>query len=194
MRKLIGPGITAAILALCSYSAYCAEPAGEAKEPANHETALQDPNHEAHEVTVKCIEPHAPCAESQKVIETLQTMVKAINNGDWKTYESYLDEHCSTFDENSKKLISGKENVMNDMKEKIAKYAKEGHPFVHVIIDHPYAKVIPPANDTAIVSLVAIREYGGKHPFREECKITDIFTKHDGVWKKSHFRGAWKKV
>lgn len=194
MRKIFGLGLSMAIMAFASGAAYTAEPAKESTEtsPATaHDSALQDPTHE---VTVKCVNPHACCKESEKVIETLQTMVKALNNGDWKTYESFLDDHCTTFDENSKKLIAGKDNVVADMRTKVEKYAKEGHPFVHVTIDHPYAKVIPPANDTAVVTLVAIREYGGKHPFKEECRVTDIFTKHGDVWKKSHFRGTWKRV
>lgn len=143
------------------------------------------------DVSVSCIDPHTCCKESEKVLETLQTMVKALNNGDWKTYENYLDDHCTTFDENSKKLIAGKENVLADMRAKVDKYAQNGTPFVSVTIDHPYAKVM---GETAVVTLVAIRQYGGKHPFKEECKVTDVFVKHGETWKKCHFRGAWKRV
>ncbi len=218
MRQLIGQGFTLSLLALTALSiqAQAAENTGDSNPSKSQEaksTLLKSRSTlgeayenkiQAHsnmhdrelaaaskEVTVKCVQPHACCEESKKVIETLQTMVKALNNHDWTTYETYLDEHCSTFDENTKKLIAGKENVLAEMRAKIAKYQSEGHPFVHVTIDHPYAKVI---GDTAVVTLKAIREYGGKHPFKEECKVTDIFVKHGDTWKKCHFRGAWKRV
>lgn len=182
MRNILGLGITV-IAALGIYTqspAYAVDPATpDAADPLNSE------------VKVECVDPHACCAESAKVIETLEKLVHAINNGDWKTYESMLDEHCSTFDENSKKLIAGKDNVVADMKSKVDKYAHEGHPFVSVTIDQPYAKV---TGDTAVVNFVAIRHYGGKHPFKEECKATDIFIKEGDSWKKCHFRGAWKKA
>lgn len=142
------------------------------------------------EVSVSCIDPHACCEEAKKVLETLETMVRAINNGDWKTYETYVDEHCTTFDENSHKLIAGKENVLAELRAKMERYAQNGTPFVSVTIDHPYAKV---TGDTAVVTLVAHRQYGGKHPFQESSKITDVFVKRDGTWKKCHYRGAWKR-
>ena len=191
MRRLIdlGIGSTLVVAALCMPLAMAAESSADSK---NSPSKSDETSVTAAEVPVECIDPHACCAESAKVLETLQTMVKALNNQDWKTYESYLDEHCSTFDESTKKLITGRDNVVADMKAHVEKYTHDGAPFLHVTIDHPYAKVIN--NDTAIVSLVAIRQYGGKHPFKEECKITDIFTKQGEVWKKSHFRGAWKRV
>ncbi len=194
MRRLLnfGLGSTLVLAALCSPLTLAAEPSAESNSipsKSQEETSL---GAATPEVVVDCIEPHLCCAESGKVLETLQTMVKAINNHDWKTYENYLDDHCTTFDENTKKLIAGKENVVADMRDKVEKYAKAGAPFLHVTIDHPYAKVI--SADTAIVNLVAIREYGGKHPFKEECKVTDIFVKHGDTWKKCHFRGTWKRV
>lgn len=184
MRKILGLATTAAVVLGIQSQPAClsAETASEAKE-AND---LTNP-----ECKIDCVDPHAACPESSKVIEVLQQLVKAINNGDWKTYEEMLDDHCSTFDENSKKLIAGKENVMNDMKQKAEKYAQHGSPFLSVTIDHPYAKV---TGDTAVVTFLAIRQYGGKHPFKEECRAVDIFVKHGDNWKKCHFRGAWKRV
>lgn len=179
-------GLVSSLLLLgfcCQPIAFSAEPSS----PAAGDLDISD------EVKVKCVDPHACCAESAKVIDVLQELVKSINNGDWKTYESLLDEHCSTFDENSHKLIAGKENVVTDMRKRVELYAHQGHPFVSVTIDQPYAKVMPPG-DTAVVNFKAIRTYGGKHPFKEECHATDIFVKHGDTWKKCHFRGAWKRV
>lgn len=167
---------------------YC-QPIVFAADPIATETAAVPAN----EVKVDCVDPHACCEESAKVIGVLQQLVKSINNGDWKAYEELLDDHCSTFDENSHKLIAGKEAVVADMKKKVEQYGHEGHPFVSVTIDQPYAKVMPPG-DTAVVNFYAIRQYGGKHPFKEECHATDIFVKRGDTWKKCHFRGAWKRA
>ncbi|MBX9685868.1 MAG: nuclear transport factor 2 family protein [Candidatus Obscuribacterales bacterium] len=183
MRKTLGLGATLfAALSISCIPAFCADSQSppETANPAN-----------SAECKVTTVGGHACCAESEKVIEILQKLVKAINNGDWDTYMQYMDDHCSTFDENSKKLISGKENVVADMKAKIDKYVHDGHPFISVTIDNPYAKV---NGDTAVVTFVAIREYGGKHPFKEECHVTDVFTKESGTWKKLHFRGSWKRA
>lgn len=201
MRKMIETGGICALACLLgsilSFRADAAETnqssPSRSSESAPFKSADAEPTNPLAdlEVKVNCVEPHACCKESEKVLETLQVMVKALNNGDWKTYEDHLDEHCTTFDENSKKLIAGKEHVLSEMRSKIAKYDRDGHPFVSVTIDHPYAKV---TGDTAVVTLVAYRQYGGKRPFKEESKVTDIFVKKDGTWKKLHFRGAWKRI
>jgi len=143
------------------------------------------------ECKVTCVDPHTNCKESEKVLEVLETLVKAINNGDWKTYGDNLDEHCTTFDESNHKLISGRESVVLDMKSRVEKYEHQGAPFVSVCIDQPYAQV---TGDTAVVTFVAIRQYGGKHPFKEEAHATDVFLRQGDSWKKCHFRGAWKRV
>jgi hypothetical protein len=143
------------------------------------------------ECKVTCVNPHAACKESEKVLEVLQTLVKALNNADWKTYGENLDDHCFTFDEGSHKMISGRENVVKAMQSMAAKYTEEGAPFQSVTIDQPYAKVF---GDTAVVTFVAIRQFGGKHPYKEEAQATDVFVKKDGSWKKCHFRGVWKRA
>jgi hypothetical protein len=172
---------------------YCQPIAYSADTITSDSATAKAPATPTQEVKVDCIDPHACCEESSKVIGVLQDLVKSINNGDWKTYETMLDDHCSTFDEGSHKLIAGKENVVADMKKKVDLYAAQGHPLVSVTIDQPYAKVMPPG-DTAVVNFVAIRQYGGKHPFKEECHATDIFVKRTDGWKKCHFRGAWKRA
>lgn len=141
---------------------------------------------------ISCVDPHACCAESEKVLDVLQQLVKAYSSGNLKTYEEYLDESCTTFDENTHKLISGKNNVMSDLKAKFERYAPNGPtPLLSFTIDHPYAKV---SGDTAVVTFIAFREVGGKHPYKEKCNVTDIFIKHGDSWKKMHYRGAWKRA
>ncbi len=144
------------------------------------------------ECKVKCHSPHAACPESAKVIETLQLLVKAYTAGDLKTYEEYLDDNCTTFQEDTHKLVSGKENVLANLKESFEGNKPGGeHPLLSFTIDMPYAKV---TGDTAVVTFVAYRSVGGAHPTREKSHITDVFVKKDGKWKKLHYRGRWQKT
>jgi len=147
---------------------------------------------EKHDCAVKCVSPHANCPESEKVIETLNLLVKAYSKGDLKTYEEYLDSNCTTFDEGTKNLVVGKQACLNDLKNKFARYAPTGEtPLVSMTIEEPYAKV---NGNTAVVTFKAIRELGGKHPSKEIAEATDVFVKEGDKWKKLHFRGRWKKV
>jgi len=133
---------------------------------------------------VTCVDPHSTTKESEKVLEVLQALVKAINNKDWKTYADNLDDHCTTLDKRNNRLIAGKENVVADMKEWVEQHAHEGAPLSAAIIDHPYVNV---TGDTAVVTFVLIRQYGGKSPFKDETKATDVFVKHGEIWKRCHF-------
>ncbi len=185
MHKLLGLAATL----LMAIGVYAVPKAISAEAPAKTEAAAP---HASSEIEAKCVDPHACCEESKKVIETLQKLVHAINNGDMKTYAEYVDDNCTTFDETSKKLISGKENVVADMRQRLEKYAANGPtPLLSFTIDQPYAQVL---GDTAVVNFVAYREIGGKHPYKEECKVTDVFVKKGDIWKKCHFRGAWKRA
>jgi ketosteroid isomerase-like protein len=140
---------------------------------------------------VHCVEPSTACTDSEQVVETLKAMVKALTSGDLKLYATFLDEGCTTFDERTKKLIVGKEAVLEDMKAKFQRYGPNGvTPLVSYTIDHPYARV---TGDTAVVTFIAKREFSGSK-IKEESRVTDVFVRHDGQWKKLHYRGNWKRV
>ena len=144
------------------------------------------------ECKISLVDPHIACGESQKVLDVLHKLVKAYSTGDMKTYEEYLDEHCTTFDENTKKLVSGKASVIADIEHRVHQFSADGPtPLKAFTIDQPYARV---EGDTAVVTFVAFREIGGKHPAKEKCHVTDVFVKRGDTWKKLHFRGSWKKA
>ena len=146
----------------------------------------------ADECKIDCVEPTAACSESARVIETLKVMTSALTKGDITTYEEYLDEGCTTFDERTKKLVAGREAVIADLKQKFVRYSPTGEtPLISYTIDHPYAKV---TGDTAVVTFVAVRETGGAHPSKEQANVTDVFVKRGDKWKKLHYRALWKKV
>lgn len=164
--------------------AFAVEVGGPKTTPQQSKTCEQ--------MQISCVDPHACCPESKKVIDTLNLLVKAYSSGDLKTYEEYLDDNCTTFDESTHRLVSGKQHVLNELKEKFAKHGPQGEqPLKSFTIDQPFAKV---EGDTCVVSFFAYRELGGAHPVKQKSFITDVFVKHGDKWKKLHYRGSWKKA
>ncbi len=91
---------------------------------------------------VTCVDPHAACSESQKVIDTLHEMAKLINKGDFDHFSEYFDENVTTFDDINKQLLVGKKQVIDRIRERYEQSVKaaEGHAVSYTICQ-PYAKV-----------------------------------------------------
>lgn len=142
-------------------------------------------------VKISCTNPHAACVESEKVLDTLKILFSAYSKGDFETAGKYMDEDCTTFDEATKTLIVGRKAVLADLKQKIHGWEISDSPLTSYTMERPYAKV---DGDMAVVSFLAIKEFGGKHPQKFKSHCTDIFKKEDGRWKKVHYRSNWKEV
>lgn len=139
---------------------------------------------------IKCLDPQACCEESKKIISILQELAQAIVSGDLATFDKYLDEHCTSFDETSKKLVVGKQALLDEIRGKLKVYGQDGKkPLKTYTIDYPYAKT---AGDSCVVTYVVHKETGGNRPGKEKSRVTAIFTKHEGEWKLLHYRGWWK--
>lgn len=141
---------------------------------------------------MSCIDPHTGCEESAKVIEEVKAITAALNDGNVDKASEFFDEHCTTFDKGRHKLISGKQAVIDDIKKRLELHnANSQEPLKSYTIDHPYAFV---HGDTATVTFVAYKEYGGEHPVKMKSQCTDIFVKRGEKWKKLHYRSDWKRV
>jgi ketosteroid isomerase-like protein len=141
---------------------------------------------------VDCVDPHPACEESQKVIDTLKKIYEAFGRGDMNEVSQYIDEDCTTFDESTHKLIVGKKEVLEDIRRKIEQFRDDKEsPLLSYTIERPYAEV---KDNMAVVTFVAIKQFGGKHPQKLVSHCTDIFKKENGRWMKSHFRSLWKPV
>jgi len=163
-----------------------------ATDPADHQDGKPGVSENKSICKVECSEPFGSCSESEKVIETLKLLAAAYARGDLITYEAYLDDGCTTFDEGTKKLIVGKQAVLEHLKRRFQEFAPDGKkPLLSYTIDHPYAHV---TGDTAVVTFVAGVQVGGRNPYKAENHVTDIFVKHGDTWKKLHYRGRWRKV
>lgn len=163
-----------------------------ASKPADEKTAEGNPPGLIFkECMVHCVDPHPACSESERVIETLQLIYRALAKQDFQTVAEYTDEHCTTIDEGKHKVVSGKEAVLKDVEARFERYRNSDSPLVSYTIERPYAHV---TGDTAVVTFRAIKEFGGKHPQKFESHCTDIFVKHGDKWKKMHYRCKWTKI
>jgi ketosteroid isomerase-like protein len=140
---------------------------------------------------VKCNEPHPACSESAKVIDTLHHITQLINDGDFATMADFFDDGVTTFNEDNKRLIIGKEAVIADLKERYAQNHKCDGKLVSYTIDKPYAEV---NGNRAVVTFVAKKVLTGSHPVEMESHSTEVFVKEGDKWKTLHYRGAWKKM
>lgn len=170
-----------------------AEPGAKSSTGAPEESAAKAAGKDAVSTCkIECDELMAACSESHKLIEILMLLADAYARGDLVTYEAYLDDGCTTFDEGTKKLIVGKQAVVEHLKRRFQEFSPNGKtPLLWYKIQQPYAKV---TGDTAVVTFVAETKIGGKSPYRAENHVTDIFVKHGDQWKKLHYRGRWRKV
>lgn len=171
---------------------------GKASEKTAAPTAskhVDETIHEHHVASSKvgkvaCMNPHASCEESEKVIETLKHMSHLYSEGKFDELSNYMDDSCTTFDEKNNKLIVGKDAIINDIKTRWTATHTASSPIVSYTINHPYAQV---TGDQAVVTFEAVKTVGGAHPETHVARCTDIFVKKDGVWKKSHYRNCFKK-
>lgn len=167
-------------------------PAAQAAAGEPGQAAISAPSRASTVCQIECGEPLAMCREGEKVIEVLKLLADAFARGDLTTYEKYLDDGCTTFDQASKRLIVGKQAVLEYLKERFQQFGPESEtPLLSYKIEHPYAKV---TGDIAIVTFVAVTQVGGKHPYTAENHITDIFVRNGNSWKKLHYRGHWRKL
>jgi hypothetical protein len=142
--------------------------------------------------SVSCVNPDA-CADSQSVIDVIKAITKALADKDYAKMTTYMDPNCTTYDSNLHKLVVGRDNIISDVKAKIAAdEAKLKVPTVGFTIDHPYAIV---TGNQAVVTFVLIKQIGGEHPIKFEEHCSDVFIKRDGDWKKLHFCGeGWTEI
>lgn len=141
---------------------------------------------------IKCVDPHAACEESAKVIQVVLNMYKAYSEGDLDTLAKYLDKDCTTFDEGTKKLISGRDAVLAEIKGWLNKNSSTANaPLIAYTIEHPFCQV---SNDQAVVTFTALKELGGEHPRKFKSRCTDIFRKDGESWVRTHYRSNWTEI
>ena len=139
----------------------------------------------------ECINPHSTGEESDLVLATLQAIFRSVEQSDFTTFASYLDADACMFDEETNKLVTGRESIVNALKEHLEHAHIAEDQVVHFVIDEPYAHV---DKDLAVVTFRARKEFAGKHPLAMESQCSNVFVRKDGQWKMISYRTRWKKV
>jgi len=152
---------------------------------------LADENQKSSPCAISCSQPMEKTCET--IIAVLKATTKAVADKDYVELAKYLDENCTTYDVCTKKTVVGRENIIANVKAKIAAEEKRLKvPAISFTIDQPFAKI---NGDKAVVTFVLKKEVGGANPAVFESHVTDVFVKRDGEWKKLHYCGGdWKKV
>lgn len=178
-------------LVLLTAAAALFAPSVLAGEPTNEPTATAK-TEEGPTCKVTCGQPLSEeCEESKKVIETLRKIFEAYGRHDLKSAAEYIADDCTGFSDD-RKLIVGKKAILEQIEKNIIERSKDkDSPLLSYTIDKPYAQV---TGDTAIVTFVAYKSYGGQHSHQMISHCTDIFVKRDGKWLASHYRRSWKDL
>lgn len=159
-------------------------------QQAHAESAEKEPIVKVNPYSAK--EPHAARTEAEDVTDVLQIMGKAYATGDIAGYIKHLDDNCSVYDEETKKMVQGKAAVISALTEKFARNARSGSDqILSYTIDQPYVKV---NGQTAVVTYHVIEEIAGKHKRTLEGSMSDVFNKENGHWMKVHQQAVWKRV
>lgn len=159
-------------------------------QPADAESAQQEPVVKVNPYGSQ--EPHSTRTEAEDVIDVLQIMGKAYASGDIAGYIKHLDNNCSVYDEEKKRMVNGKDAVIAALTEKFAKNSKSGADrILSYTIDQPYVKV---NGKTAVVTYRVIEKVDGHHQKTLEGSMTDVFEKEDGQWMKVHQTAVWKHI
>ncbi len=127
----------------------------------------------------------------KEVVEVLEKMMKALELEDYQGFAATLEDDASMVDESTKEMTVGKEAILVKIKSCLIQRPQNGAPLLHFQIQEPFARV---KGDTGVVTFSAIKEYGGKHPYKMQSRCSDVFGLKDGKWLLIHHRAAWKKV
>jgi hypothetical protein len=137
---------------------------------------------------VSSVNAYKTAGEEKEVIAVLETMCRSVVDHNFAEFRKHLDESCTTYIENTKEFIQGPDNIVKDLKARIAAAEQRLHaPILTYTIDRPFATV---AGNTATVNFFVIQEVGGEHPQKLEAHCTDVFVKRDKEWKRLHFRAG----
>jgi hypothetical protein len=151
------------------------------------ETAKKEGDSKLSPCAVKLVDPTHCTPDCEKVIDVVRSITRALADHDFETMATYMDENCSCYDEHTGKLVTGRNNIIADVRTNVTAEEKRLKvPAIAFTIDHPYAKI---TGDTATVNFVLVKEVGGEHPARYQSHCTDVLVKRDGQWKKLLFRG-----
>lgn len=128
-------------------------------------------------------------AEAQKVLSIIKEMATACINQDINTIASHMHDHVTSINQRTNVVLSGKESVIEHIREMFKKYSPEGEtPLIAYDIKQPFIHV---HGKEAIATYVAVAKIGGMHPTELRTKINEVFVKDGDQWQSIHYRSRW---
>lgn len=127
--------------------------------------------------------------EAKNIIRTIDQFKNALVKEDYDKLETFLHEDATSFNEHTKRLIKGKDNVLTNLKEIMKGFrANSATPLLDFRVKNPYVNV---KGKEAIATYLATAKFGGSHPCELKSNVTEIFQKQGHSWKRLHYRCHW---
>ena len=182
------------LLAFVLGSWFCLTGQTEAQEVAPNPVKETESKKSANAVTVTSqtpltyeFQPSNP--EAQKVLSIIKEMATACINQDIDTIAGHMHDHVTSINQRTNVVLSGKESVIEHIREMFKKYSPEGEtPLIAYDIKQPF---IPIHGKEAIATYVAMAKIGGLHPTELRTKINEVFVKDGDQWQSIHYRSRW---
>ena len=127
--------------------------------------------------------------EAQKILRAINQFKDALIKEDFDKLSTFLHEDATSFNEHTKKLIKGKENVLQNLKTIMKGFSSHSKtPLKKYTIKNPYINV---SGKQATATYFAVATFGGSSPCQLSSNVTEVFQKQGSAWKRLHYRGHW---
>ncbi len=151
------------------------------------EGLAQKPTESIH---VELIGAEAKDKQSEQVLEALQKLLQAISQKNLEQVGNCLSPDVVSFDDRSRKLISGKQAVLDHISKRVIGLDSDDG-IKSFVVYNPRVNV---KGDTAMVSFRAVKETGGPKPARLESWCSEVFEHKNDEWLVLHFQSNWKPL
>ncbi len=126
--------------------------------------------------------------QAKQIMGTINLLKQAVIDQRLETISKHLHDDCTSLNEHTKTLISGKEKVLERFKEVMQRFSPRSEtPLQSYEIEHPYISV---RGDVAIATYSATAKFAGATPKSLHSNITEVYVK-EKVWKRLHYRCHW---
>lgn len=149
--------------------------------PAAHTTSTLD---------VELVETVPAQPEGREVVTSLKRLLKGIANRDISQIGSCLSEDVTMFDARKNKLLYGKKDVLEHVKNNVVG-AEGTHPVKQLKVYNPFVTI---KGDTAMVSFKATKELSDPKSTKLVSWCSEVFERKGGEWIVLQLRTNWEPI
>ncbi|MBX9689872.1 MAG: DUF4440 domain-containing protein [Candidatus Obscuribacterales bacterium] len=190
MRSFIKPAAIFQVLLVSSLTAIAANAESPAAEKNGSSRAQSRAEKPAESLKVEIVTSGTHDKESQEVLDALAKLLEGLEHKDLKEIEACLSEKVTKIDEQSKQVLYGKAEILEDIKKNVLGTASQ-HKISSLVVYNPFISI---KDDTAMVSFRATKEMSGSSPSKFESWCSEVFERKNGNWLVLQLRTHWKPI